>query len=318
MPPVAAMPMIELNRASRWYGQVIGLNDVSCAIGPGLTALLGPNGAGKSTLLKLVTGQMRPTTGYVRVLGAAPFANARVLKQLGYCPEIDNFYEEMSGREFVRYMAAMSGFSGRELKDRVDGAIERVGMSDRCDRKIAGYSKGMRQRIKVAQAILHDPKVLILDEPLNGLDPVGRREMTDLMMDFAREGKCVLVSSHILYEVEQLTDRILLMQRGRILAYGSIPDIRNEMDQDHSTPRHIRLRVADPRRLAAELLTHPSILGVRFDADDPMRMEVETYTPRAFYALLPDIVLSGEHHVESVESPDDHMESIVRVLLARK
>ena len=168
-------PRIAFQHASRWYGQVIGLNDVTCEVGPGLTALLGPNGAGKSTFIKMVTGQLRPTTGKVLVLGEAPFANARVLGKLGYCPEIDSFYEEMSGREFVTQLATMSGYFGTELKERVDRSIERVGMTDRCDRKLGGYSKGMRQRIKVAQAILHDPQVLVLDEPLNGLDPVQRR-----------------------------------------------------------------------------------------------------------------------------------------------
>jgi ABC-2 type transport system ATP-binding protein len=315
---VGDAPFIHFERVSRWYGQVIGLNDVSCAIGPGLTALLGPNGAGKSTFIKLVTGQLRPTTGRALVLGGAPFANARVLGSLGYCPEIDNFYEEMTGREFVSQLAAMSGYSGRELKDRVERSIERVGMTDRCDRKLGGYSKGMRQRIKVAQAILHDPQVLVLDEPLNGLDPVGRRDMVNLLGELAAEGRCVLVSSHILYEVEQLTDSILLMQRGRLLARGSVPSIREEMDRDTQTPRHVRLRVDRPRPMAADLLAHPSVSGVRFDIADPARLEVETHDPRAFFDALPDVALAGGYAVESVDSPDDHLESLLRNLLARK
>jgi ABC-2 type transport system ATP-binding protein len=310
--------MVELAHASRWYGQVIGLNDVTCAVGPGLTALLGPNGAGKSTLIKLITGQIRPTTGTVKVMGESPFANARVLKRLGLCPEVDSLYEDMTGREMVTYLAAMSGYSGRELKGRTDSSIERVGMADRCDRKVAGYSKGMRQRIKIAQAILHDPQVIVLDEPLNGLDPVGRREITDLMLGFARQGKCVLVSSHILYEVEQLTDNILLMQRGRLLARGSVEDIRNEIDRDDSTPRHIVLRTTDPRGLAALLLRETSVLGVRMGEDDPQALTVETKRPREFYDRLPEVVLSGPFDVESVRSPDDHLESLIRILLNRK
>jgi ABC-type multidrug transport system, ATPase component len=312
-------PFLSFQRVSRWYGQVIGLNDVSCDVGPGLTALLGPNGAGKSTFIKLATGQIRPTTGRALVLGESPFANARVLSRLGYCPEIDNFYEDMTGREFVTQLASMSGFAGAELKRRVESSIERVGMTDRCDRKLGGYSKGMRQRIKVAQAILHDPQVLVLDEPLNGLDPVGRRDMTDLMSALAREGRCVLVSSHILYEVEQLTDSILLMQRGRLLARGSVRDIRDLMDRDTHTPRHIVLRGVDhPRPLAADLLTVPSVTGVRFFPEDPGRLEVETRDPRAFFGALAEVVLAGDYAVESMESPDDHLESILRNLLARK
>ena len=311
-------PRIAFNHASRWYGQVIGLNDVSCEVGPGLTALLGPNGAGKSTFIKMVTGQLRPTTGMVHVLGESPFANARVLGKMGYCPEIDSFYEEMSGREFVTQLATMSGYSGAELKDSVNHSIERVGMTDRCDRKLGGYSKGMRQRIKVAQAILHDPKVLVLDEPLNGLDPVGRREMVNLMTTLAAEGCCVLVSSHILYEVEQLTDNILLMQRGRLLARGSVQDIRNEMDSDTQTPRHITLSVDQPRRMGADLLGVPSVTGVRFGIGNPTHLEVETNDPRAFFDALPEITIAGNYDVESLQSPDDHLEAMLRILLNRK
>ena len=318
-PPLpATAPMIALDRASRWHGQVIGLNDVSCQIGPGLTALLGPNGAGKSTLLKLITGQLRPTTGTVRVMGETPFANARVLRQLGYCPENDNFYEEMTGREFVSYLGSMSGYGGKELTDRVARVIERVGMTDRCDRRLAGYSKGMRQRIKVAQAIIHDPRVLVMDEPLNGLDPVGRRDMVDLMTSLAHEGVCVLVSSHILYEVEQLTDNILLMQRGRLLARGSVEQIRGEMDSDHANPRHIVLHTDRPRALAAALFEEESVLGVHLNESDPTAVDVETKRPRQFYERLPEIVLNGEFTVDSVRSPDDHLEAIIRILLSRK
>lgn len=317
----AAQAMVVLNRASRWHGQVIGVNDVSCSIGPGLTALLGPNGAGKSTLIKMITGQIRPSTGSVQVIGEAPFANARVLSRLGYCPENDNFYEEMTGREFVTYLAALSGYSGAERKRRVDSTIEKVGMADRCDRKVAGYSKGMRQRIKFAQAILHDPKVIVLDEPLNGLDPVGRRDMTDLMLEFAQAGVCVIVSSHILYEVEQLTNNILLMQRGRLLARGSVEEIRSEIDRDDSTPRHIHIQLADAlqtRALAAALLGETSVQGIRIGDNDPAAMTVETKRPQAFYDRLPVIVLEGEFDVVSVRSPDDHLESLIRILLSRK
>jgi ABC-2 type transport system ATP-binding protein len=310
--PSGLAPLIELSRASRWYGQIIGLNDVSCRIGPGLTALLGPNGAGKSTFIKLITGQMRPTTGTVSVVGEAPFANARVLSRLGYCPEIDNFYEEMSGREFVTQMAAMSGYGGEERKRRVNGAIDRVGMADRCDRKIGGYSKGMRQRIKVAQAILHEPDVLVLDEPLNGLDPLGRREMTELMLSFASEGRCVLISSHILHEVEQLTDNILLMQRGRLLAQGSVTGIRDLMDRH---PHHVSLSCDRARELAVELLALPSVLGARIPPGETNKVVIETASPDKFYNELPAVVLSGGYNLSEFASPDNSLETVMRYLL---
>ncbi|MDX1934689.1 MAG: ABC transporter ATP-binding protein [Capsulimonadales bacterium] len=307
--------MIVLEHASRWYGQVIGLNDVTCRIGPGLTALLGPNGAGKSTLLKLITGQLRPTTGKLEVLNERPFANPKVLARLGYCPEIDNFYEEMTGREFVTQMAALSGFRGQERKTRTDGAIERVGMADRCDRKIAGYSKGMRQRIKVAQAILHEPSILVLDEPLNGLDPIGRQEITDLMLSYAAEGRCVLISSHILYEVEQLTRTILLMQRGRLLAQGAVSAIRDLMDR---YPHRITIETDRAREIATELMALPSVLGVRLDKHEPGRVEVETAEPDRFYNDLPGIVLAGGYTVGRFEAPDNNLETVMRRLLDGK
>lgn len=311
--------MIELSRASRWYGQVIGLNDVSCVVGPGLTALLGPNGAGKSTLLKLITGQLRPTTGRVTLLGEPPFANGRVLGRLGYCPEIDNFYEEMTGREFVTQMAQLSGLGGATLTSRVNDSIARVGMSDRCDRKLGGYSKGMRQRIKVAQGIVHDPQVLILDEPLNGLDPMGRREMSDLMTDFAAQGRCVLISSHVLYEVEQLTDNILLMQRGRLLAQGSVGGIRDLMDRH---PHHVQITVApdsagDARALARDLLALPSVLGVRFDPVDAHRLDIETAIPDQFYRDFAETVLQRGDTIESFDAPDNNLETVLRYLLEK-
>jgi ABC-2 type transport system ATP-binding protein len=307
--------MIELQNASRWYGQIIGLNDVSCTIGPGLTALLGPNGAGKSTLIKLLTGLIRPSTGIVHVLGEKPFANAKVLAKLGYCPEIDNFYEDMTGREFVTQMAAMSGLAGTALKQRVDDSIERVGMTDRCDRKIAGYSKGMRQRIKVAQAILHNPDVLVLDEPLNGLDPLGRREMTELMVSYAQAGKCVLISSHILYEVEQLTENILLMQRGRLLAQGSVRAIRELMDRH---PHHIAIETDRPRELATALMAHPSVLGTRLDPKRESVVIVETSRPDAFYSRLPEVALASDYEIRRFDSPDNNLESVLRYLLDNK
>jgi ABC-2 type transport system ATP-binding protein len=296
--------MVQLERVSRWYGQVIGLNDVSFSLPPGLTALLGPNGAGKSTLLKLITGQIRPTTGRVLVLGADPFANPRVNARLGYCPEIDNFYEDLTGREFVTLLGTMNGFRGATLKQKVSESIERVGMTDRCDRRLGGYSKGMRQRIKVAQAILHDPDILVLDEPLNGLDPVGRREMVDWMQDWAARGKCVLVSSHILYEVEQITDRIVVIYKGRLLAQGDIGGIRELMDRH---PHRIELTVDRPRALAAALIQHESVLSARLDTQRPDLVVVETDQPERFYRSLPALTIDGGFAIERFHAPDNNL-----------
>ncbi len=304
--------MITLEHASRWYGQVIGINDVSCHIARGITALLGPNGAGKSTLLKLVTGQLRPTTGTVTVCGEKPFANPRVFRRQGYCPEIENSYEEMTGREFVTMLAAMGGLSGAVGKARVADAIEIVGMTANADRKIGGYSKGMRQRIKVAQGIVHNPDILILDEPLNGLDPVGRREVSTLLHELAEKGKCVVVSSHILYEVEQLTHNILLMHHGRLLAQGDIYQIRALID---AHPHRIAIETDRPRPLAKCLLDMPYVLSVRFDATQETRLEIETRAPDRFYTEFPTLVLEQGFAIFSFDSPDNNLESVFKYLV---
>jgi ABC-2 type transport system ATP-binding protein len=304
--------MINLEHASRWYGHVIGVNDISCDIKPGLTALLGPNGAGKSTLLKLVTGQIKPTTGSVKVMGHAPFGNVEVYRQLGYCPEVDGFYEEMSGREFVSLLAAMSGLSGEELRKRVDESIERVGMSERANQKIGGYSKGMRQRIKLAQAIVHAPRVLILDEPLNGLDPVGRQEYSALLTKLAESGLCILISSHVLYEVEQLTRNILLINRGRLVAQGDIYQIRSLIDRH---PHRISIVSSEARTIARELIGLPCVLAARIDAKSPHVLEVETSQPEQFYKQFPEIALAGKFEIESFHSPDNNLESVFNYLV---
>jgi len=304
--------MITLERASRWYGQVIGLNDVSCTIAPGITALLGTNGAGKSTMLKLVTGQLRPTRGSVTVFGETPFANPNVFKRLGYCPEIENSYDDLTGREFVTFLAGMSGIHGSALKERVGSSIDRVGMSDRADRKIGGYSKGMRQRIKLAQCIVHDPDVLILDEPLNGLDPVGRRETTQILTELAMAGKCIVVSSHILHEVEQLTHNILLIHRGRLLAQGDIYHIRSLID---AHPHRIAIASSQAREVAKSLLDLPFVLSAKLDDVEARRVEIETRAPGAFYAQFPDIVLEKGFVIDSLESPDNNLEAVFRYLV---
>lgn len=307
--------MILLERASRWYGQVIGINDVSCQIGAGVTALLGPNGAGKSTLMKLITGQLRPTTGRVRVLGRDPFANPHVFRHLGYCPEHENSYEDLTGREFVTMLGAMAGLTGSSLHARVREVIAAVGMTANADRKIGGYSKGMRQRIKIAQGIVHDPEVLILDEPLNGLDPVGRREMTELLQRLGRQGRCVVVSSHILYEVEQMTQNILLMHRGRLLAQGNIYTIRALIDRH---PHRVLLAAPEGRALAKRLLDLPCVLSVRLNDAGASEIEIETRDPESFYTQLPALVLQEGFVISRFESPDNNLEAVFRYLVGER
>ncbi|HRF58587.1 MAG TPA: ABC transporter ATP-binding protein [Fimbriimonadaceae bacterium] len=302
-------PIVELRNASRWYGQVMGLNDVTCQIGPGITALLGQNGAGKSTMMRLITGQLRTTTGEVLVGGMQPFANPEVYKLLGYCPEIDNFYEYMTGRQFVQNLARLAGLSPERAKSRTQEVLEIVGMADRCDRKIAGYSKGMRQRIKLAQAMLHDPQIILLDEPLNGLDPVGRRDYMDLLGYLADQGKGIVVSSHILFEVEQLTRSILLLHRGRLLATGDIRVIRELIDKH---PHRIRIETPDPRAFAQNLVGLPYVLSVEVTAEG---LELRTREPGMFYDALPALIVDHGLRIDGLWSPDNNLESVFRYLV---
>ena len=301
--------MIQFTGASRWYGQVIGLNDVTCSIGPGITALLGQNGAGKSTMLRLISGQLRPTTGEVKVFGLEPFANAEVYRKLGYCPEIDNFYEWMNGYQFVEHMARMSGLGASHARSRSREIIEFVGMADRAKRKIAGYSKGMRQRIKLAQALIHDPQAILLDEPLNGLDPVGRHEFMGLLARFADQGRTILVSSHILFEVEQMTRNIVILHRGRLLASGSIRDIRELIDR---YPHRIQVNTPQGREVASLVTRFPSVLQVTLNREG---VEVQTRQPGEFYSALPGLVLEQGLQIEGFTSPDNNLESVYQYLV---
>ncbi|MEA2553815.1 MAG: type transport system ATP-binding protein [Fimbriimonadaceae bacterium] len=301
--------MISLHNVSRWYGQIIGLNDVTCDIGPGVTALLGMNGAGKSTMLRLITGQLRPTTGDLRVFGLDPFANPEVYKRLGYCPEIDNFYEHRTGRQFVYMLGRYAGFGSKEARERTEQVLELVGMKDRADKKIAGYSKGMRQRIKLAQAMIHDPEIILLDEPLNGLDPVGRREYMGLLHNLALQGKTILVSSHILFEVEQMTSSILLLNRGRLLATGDLRVIRELIDKH---PHKIRLQTSEPRRWAEKIVAMPFVLSVQVDRDG---LELQTREPNSFYDSLVPLTVKEGLPLTGFSSPDNNLESIFRYLV---
>lgn len=294
------------------YGARTAISDLTVTVPEGCIGLLGPNGAGKSTMLKLITGQLRPTTGSVLVLDQKPFANPNVFRKLGYCPEHENSYDEMTGFEFVTMLGAMAGIPASRLQARVREVVEMVGMTPNAGRKIGGYSKGMRQRIKIAQGIIHDPEVLILDEPLNGLDPVGRREVTELLYRLGEQGKCVVVSSHILYEVEQMTRNILLMHRGRLLAQGNIYEIRGLIDRH---PHRISISATDGRGLAKRLLDLPYVLSVRMEDPGASQIEIETRMPEFFYDQFPEIVLQEGFVVSRFESPDNNLESVFRYLV---
>jgi ABC-2 type transport system ATP-binding protein len=310
--PAGPAPTLLFDRVSKWYGPVIGINQVTLELRPGITGLVGSNGAGKSTLLRLASGQIRPDLGAVQVCGRDAWTAAAKC-HVGYCPELDTFYEEMSGRRFVETMARMCGYTAREARRRTEATLELVGMSDRADRRLCGYSKGMRQRIKLAQALIHDPELLLLDEPLSGIDPIGRRESLVLFRELARRGKCLLVSSHELEELEKLTDQVAIMARGRIAAVGTLSRIREVLD-DH--PLSIRVRSDADRKLASALLDLPDVVGV--ELQDGSGLLVRARNPRRFFQQFTDLVLDERIEVQHLETLDDSTHAVLGYLLGKR
>jgi len=316
-PPVAAPTpepvgpqVVSAQQLSKWYGQVIGLNDVTVSVPAGITGLLGPNGAGKSTFMKLITGQLRPSKGQVRVLGEPIWGNPALYFRIGFCPEQDAFYERMTGLDWVTALVRLNGLSAQDASAAARRALEAVDLMDAANKKIGAYSKGMRQRVKLAQAIVHDPDLMILDEPLSGMDPLMRRRTIRLIKDWARAGKSVLVSSHVLHEIEAMTSNILLINNGRILAEGNVHQIRDLID---THPHTVFIRAGEPRVLARSFLSEDGVISMRFE---PGAVVVETARPDAFYARLTDLAASGEAGaIDEVTSPDDNLQAVFKYLV---
>jgi ABC-2 type transport system ATP-binding protein len=334
-------PAISLREVSKWYGPVIGVNEVSLEIGPSITGLLGPNGAGKSTLMKLITGQLRPSIGDALVLGKRTWRSISARREIGFAPEVDAFHEEMTGRQFVRAMARLSGLSRRTAGLRAEETLQRVGMGGLAHKTLRACSKGMRQRVKLAQALVHDPKVVVLDEPLSGIDPAGRLEIMALFEDLRDQGKTVLVSTHILHEIESITDQIILMARGRVLAAGALGRIRDILAEH---PLTLRITTNRRRALGAALLAEESVAGVYLgegagersapsgrpaDEDGPPSdgagldgagldggdLIIKTRRPEDFFRALPSKVVGLGVNVERLEALDASAEAVFGYLV---
>ena len=303
-------PVLAAEHLSKWYGQVIGLNDITISIGGGVTGLLGPNGAGKSTLLKLMTGQLKPSKGTVRVLGEPVWGNAAIFRRMGVCPEQDAFYDRMTGHEWVTALLRLGGYGEKEASDAAMAALEEVDLAEAATKRIGAYSKGMRQRVKLAQAIAHEPDLLVLDEPLSGMDPLARRKTIRLLRSWAARGRHVIVSSHVLHEVEALTSDILLMHQGRVLAEGNVHQIRDLIDEH---PHTVCLRTKTPRALATTLVASEDVLSVRFDGD---AVFVQTARPDVFYARVTDMAANdGAGDIYEITSPDDNLQAVFEYLV---
>ena len=304
------MTIVATDHLSKWYGQVSGLNDVSVSVPAGITGLLGPNGAGKSTFMKLITGQLRPSKGQVTVLGEPIWDNPALFQRIGFCPEQDAFYDRMTGREWVTALAGLHGFDDKTAAEAAARAIDAVELTEAADRRIGSYSKGMRQRIKLAQAIAHEPELLILDEPLSGMDPLMRRRTVRQIKEWARTGTSVLVSSHILHEVESMTSNIVLVNNGRVVAEGDVHQIRELIDEH---PHTVSIRTAQPHAVARELLADEGVVSVRFE---PGGLVIETARPDAFYARVTDLAASQQYGpIDEITSPDDNLQAVFRYLV---
>jgi ABC-2 type transport system ATP-binding protein len=303
-------PTIVVEHVSKWYGDIVAVSDVSFGVAPGVTGLLGPNGAGKSTILKMMAGLLATSSGAIRILGRPARGEPGAYRRLGLVPEQEQLYPNLTGREFVRLNAIL-----QKLPD-PDAATARgialVDMAEAADRKLGGYSKGMRQRIKVAAALVHDPDVLLMDEPLNGTDPVQRAGLIGLIRELGAAGKTVLVSSHVLVEVERFAENILVLVNGKLAAAGDYRAIRDKIDaHDHA----VRIRADQPRRLAAALISEPATRAVRLGGDG--RLIAETNDVRAFYRAVPVVARREGVRLFEVQAADESLTSVFAYLVER-
>jgi len=301
---------IVFRNVSRFYGEVLGVNRIDLEIAPGLTGLVGPNGSGKSTLMHLMTGLLRPSRGEITVLGVHPDRPEELFKLVGYCTQYDTFPSGATGLSFLLHALALHGFPRDEAERRAWAALERVGLTDAAKRRIAGYSKGMRQRIKLAHAHCHDPRVLVLDEPLNGLDPMGRAEMIDLFSELAKGGRHVIVSSHILHEVDVISDGVIMIHGGSVVAEGAIRDVRGEIT---SHPIQVLVRSDRPKTVASKVFELGHVVEAR--VLDERSLLVRTRDAENFFTQLNRIVLDNEVEVETVAPSDESVHAVYDYLI---
>jgi ABC-2 type transport system ATP-binding protein len=308
---IPADQLIIFDNVSKFYGEILGVNRVNLQIAPGITSLVGPNGAGKSTLMNLMTGLLRPTRGTITLLGIPTDQPDRLFRKAGYCTQFDSFPRGLTGREFLNSFLLVHGYERKRANELSQLALERVNLVEAADRKVAGYSKGMRQRIRLAQAIAHEPVVLILDEPLNGLDPMVRAETIALFRRLAAEGLHLIISSHILHEVDMMSDSVVLLNNGYIVAEGNIHGVRDEMEEH---PMQILIRCDQPAKLAAYVFAQDHVVEARLH-DDRRGLFVKTRDADGFYLMLNRAVADGELNIESITPVDDDLSAVYQYLI---
>jgi len=302
--------MIELESATKLYKTVIGVNDITLSLPPGTYGLLGPNGSGKTTLINLILGQLKPTLGSVKLFGENPWKRSGLLRRVGLCPALEVTYPRVTALEWVTYLVQLHGFGFDESERRAKDALETVKLTEAMRRPMRDYSLGMRQRAKIAQAIAHDPELLILDEPFNGLDPVGRFEMTEFLQGWARQGKSLILASHILYEVEAVHPSFLLISGGRLLASGSPAEVREILAD---SPYTLQIRTSAPRRLASLLVEHCELESLQFESSD--RLTLTTRSAAQVYRLLPTLLAEHGITVSEIDSTDDSLKTLFSTLM---
>jgi len=307
IPEAGVTDTIVVTELSKWFGLKVAVSELTIGFRPGVTGLLGPNGAGKTTLLRVMTGLQRPSQGSIQVLGVDPRSHPSIYTRIALVPEDETVYDRLTGRQFVELAARLAKVD--RVKERVNAAIEDVGLADAADRALGGFSKGMKQRAKVAQALVSDPEVLLLDEPLKGADPVQRAHLIDLFRKLGDQGKTVIVSSHVLAEVERMTDRVVAMVDGRLAAVGDVSTIRAAMTDK---PRRVYVEASDPRRLAASLIASPGVVGVSIDGDT---VHVEASDSGDLAKRLPILAAEGGIRLTRVEPVDESLESVFRYLV---
>ena len=305
-------PAVVVDQASKWYDQVIGLNDVSLAIDGGVTGVLGPNGAGKSTLFKLLMGSLKPSQGSIRLFGEDPWVNPAPYRRIGYVSESERMYDWMTALDFVSTLARLHGMTREEAIDRAEHVLDFVGLSDVQNKELGKYSKGMRQRVKIAHALVHDPDLIILDEPLHGCDPIARTSIMSVIRELGSQGKTVLVSSHILEEIERITEQIVILNEGRLLALGNLHAIRGLLDKH---PHRILLTCEDPRKLASKFIAEDPVYGVRIPTEG--QLEIQTNDLSAAHKILPRVISDSGVPVEAIDNPDDILEALLGYLIGR-
>src|SRR6478672_8326800 len=302
---------IVFDNVSKFYGEILGVNRVSLQIAPGITSLVGPNGSGKTTLMNLMTGLLKPSSGQISVLGLSPSDSEAVFQKVGYCSQFDSFPRGATAREFIEFYLRVHGYTREDTATLVREALERVSLVEAADRKVSGFSKGMRQRVRLAQSIAHNPSVLVLDEPLNGLDPMARAEIIRLFRQLADAGMYLIISSHILHEVDMMSDSVVLLHNGYVVAEGEVHGVRDEIDEH---PIQILVRCDRPQVLAARLFEYEHTVEARIH-DDRKGLFVKTRRPDDFYLLLNKVITDQNLEVESVAPVDDNLNAVYQYLI---